>query len=169
MTLEQIAALFDTYHKPIYRFVYLRVNHMETTEDLVSAIFEKVVRHYDALAPKNDELAFRKWIYTIARNTVIDYYRTQKQTDDIADYDVVDTAQMPDIALDTAMNLEMLQSHLGALTDRQREVLLLRYQSDFSNVEIAEMLDIDQKTVSSILSQAIKRLKNSVQSVQSIV
>jgi RNA polymerase sigma-70 factor (ECF subfamily) len=168
MSQQELIALFDAYYEPVYRFVYFRVGHQQTAEDLVSHIFEKVIKYFYRFK-KQQGATEKSWIFTIARNTVIDHYRTQKQTEDISDYDVADTTEMPDIALDTAMNLEMVQSHLKALTDRQREVLLLRYQSDFSNVEIAALLDIDQKTVSSILSQAIKRLKNSVQSVESIV
>jgi RNA polymerase sigma factor (sigma-70 family) len=168
MSQQELIALFDAYYEPVYRFVYFRVGHQQTAEDLVSHVFEKVIKHFYRFK-KQQGATEKSWIFTIARNTVIDHYRTQKQTEDISDYDVADTTEMPDIALDTAMNLEMVQSHLKALTDRQREVLLLRYQSDFSNVEIAALLDIDQKTVSSILSQAIKRLKNSVQSVESIV
>ncbi len=69
--------LYDRYAEPLYRFVYYKVFSKEIAEDLVSDVFHKALKQLHSFNPTKGN--FSQWIYTIARNTVIDHYRTHKR------------------------------------------------------------------------------------------
>src|ERR1051326_1164607 len=67
--------LYNLYFKKIYRFIYFRVSHKEVAEDLSEDVFVKV---FSKLSSLSSDASFEGWLYQIARNTVIDYYRDKK-------------------------------------------------------------------------------------------
>src|SRR6056297_3032720 len=68
--------LYDKYKDDIYRFVYFKVSSEEKAHDLVNEAFLKI---YDYLKKGKDIRNFRAFLYKIARNIVIDFYRTRKE------------------------------------------------------------------------------------------
>jgi len=80
--------VYQTHKHALYTFVLFRVGHnRDVAEDLVSDIFLKAYKSYDRYNP---EYALTTWLYTIARNTLIDHYRAQRQHEDIDALPVVD-------------------------------------------------------------------------------
>src|ERR1700735_5250017 len=71
------AEIYDLYFKKIYRFIFFRVGHKETAEDLAEEVFLKA---FSKISSVNEPAAFEGWLYQIARNLVIDYYRQKKLT-----------------------------------------------------------------------------------------
>ena len=69
--------LYDASVDRVYRFLFFRVNDVQTAEDLTSLVFLKAWENLHRYEPRGPFLA---WLYSIARNTVIDHYRTHKQT-----------------------------------------------------------------------------------------
>ena len=64
--------IYDLYFKKIYKFVYYRVGHKEIAEDLAEDVF---IKAHTKLKSLKDPGLFTGWLYQIARNAVIDYYR----------------------------------------------------------------------------------------------
>jgi len=91
--LEKFSWLYDKYIKKIYDFIYFKTTHKETAEDLTSQTFFKALEKIKTF--NSDKGTFSAWLYQIARNTVIDHYRTMKKTVDIDD--VWDMAEDQDI------------------------------------------------------------------------
>jgi len=69
--------LYNIFFKKIYRFIYYRTGHKEIAEDLAEDVFLKALKKISTV--DNPE-SFVGWLYQIARNTVIDYYREKKST-----------------------------------------------------------------------------------------
>src|ERR1700690_2325323 len=69
--------LYNLYFKKIYQFIYYRVGHKEVAEDLAEDVFLKA---FTKISSINQSGAFSGWLYQIARNQVIDYYRQKKLT-----------------------------------------------------------------------------------------
>ena len=70
--------LYTDYYRKVRSFIASKVNSYQDAEDLTSDVFVKVYKKLDTFDPKKANVS--TWIYTIARNTVIDFYRTSNQT-----------------------------------------------------------------------------------------
>ena len=73
---EAFGELYDEYIQRIYKFIYFKTHHRESAEDLTSRVF---IKAFEKIKTYNEgKSSFSVWLYRIARNTVIDHYRTNK-------------------------------------------------------------------------------------------
>ncbi len=158
--LEQFSKLYDKYIKKIYNFIYFKTHHQETAEDLTSTTFLKALENINKYNPKKG--SFTSWIYQIARNNVIDFYRSQKITTDIED--AFDLSDKIDIATDTDTNLKLqkVKKYLKKLNSTEREVVVLKLWQDLSHKEIAKIIGKNEKNSKVILSRALKKIRKNV-------
>ncbi|HTL39819.1 MAG TPA: sigma-70 family RNA polymerase sigma factor, partial [Methylomirabilota bacterium] len=68
------AEIYDYFSEKIYRFIYFRVGHKEVAEDILADTFVKAWQKINQI---NSPLALSAWLYQIARNNIIDYYRVR--------------------------------------------------------------------------------------------
>ncbi len=127
--------LYTAYVEKIYNFIYYRTGHRETAEDLTSQTFFKALRSINSVhdAPG----AFSSWLYRIARNTVIDHYRTNKNDADIEEaWSISDnTDTQSDFATRDA--LDKARSWLQKLPEAQRDVVIMKVWDGLTYDEIA--------------------------------
>ncbi len=157
---QAFGELYDRYIKSIYDFIYYKTWHKETAEDLTSQTFFKALRQLASYAPKKAE--FSTWLYSIARNTVIDHYRTNRPQDPIEDALALSSQGETDIRLDARLKLEKVKEALARLTPMQREIILLRVWQEKSHEEIAAITGKTESAVKMAYSRAIKQLRSSV-------
>src|SRR5919198_4549816 len=67
-----VEALYRTHVRPLYTFIYSKVGNREAAEDLTSEVFTKALTHLD---PTREEHSIVAWLYRVARNAVVDYWR----------------------------------------------------------------------------------------------
>src|ERR1700722_1235517 len=72
---EAFGQIYNLYFEKVYRFIFYRVSHKELAEDLAEEVFLKIQKKINGV---KEAQAFEGWMYQIARNTVIDYYRSKK-------------------------------------------------------------------------------------------
>ncbi|MEY4731540.1 MAG: hypothetical protein RL681_486, partial [Candidatus Parcubacteria bacterium] len=77
--------LYDRYQPQIYRFIFLKVSRREEAEDLTHQVFLQALQHIGEY--EDVGFPFTSWLYRIARNEVIDHYRTRKQAISLDDID----------------------------------------------------------------------------------
>lgn len=162
MTQHDIAQLFDTQARTVYRYIYFRVGNQADAEDITSAVFEKVVRYHHTFHEQNGATS-RSWLFAIARSVLSDHFRKKHGGDITTLDDSVDIPSpdaSPAVVADTVLTWESVMQGIALLPQRQQEIVLLKYQSDLSNTEIATVLGIDQHTVGSAASKAIARLRS---------
>ncbi len=154
---EAFSALYEAFLKPIYNFIYYKTHHRETAEDLTSQTFFKALDTISRCDP--DKGTFSSWIYRIARNTVIDHYRTAKLVGDIEDH--TELKSTLDQTEETHVRLELakVENLLSALTPDQREVLILRFWQQLSFAEISTVLSISEGTAKMRLARGVSALK----------
>jgi RNA polymerase sigma-70 factor (ECF subfamily) len=154
---DQFARLYDLYIKKIYGYVYFRIQHREISEDLVSQIFIKALEKINSF--DETKAKFTTWLYQIARNTVIDYFRTRKVEANIDDIWSLSSSQ--DIERDAGVreNLEQAEQLLKALSSEQREIVLLRIWDGLPYKEIAEMVGKTEASCKMIFSRVMTKLR----------
>lgn len=166
MAQHDIATIYDEYFDSVYRYVAFRVRTSHDAEDIVADVFMKVVAKIDSYK-KQRGASVKSWIFTITRNTLIDYYRKSgKQVVSVEEVEVADDSRGMDELVDVQLSVEQLQEHVDSLPERQKEILLLRYTADMKNTEIAATLDINEKSVSAALSKATKQLRVAITNAQ---
>jgi RNA polymerase sigma-70 factor (ECF subfamily) len=159
---EAYAALYEQFMPKVFRYISFRINDENMAQDLTSIVFEKALTKFSAFNPQ--KASFSTWIFTIARNTVIDHYRVYKKEDSLDQEKVVNApAQYPspeDEAIKTE-NTHRLRVFLTRLNKREQEAIILKYSNGMSNREIAEVLQLTESNVGSILCRTIRKLRNS--------
>jgi RNA polymerase sigma-70 factor (ECF subfamily) len=155
--LKPFGEIYKIYIDKIYRFIYFKTHHKETAEDLVSQTFFKALRSVKDFNPDKGE--FSSWLYRIAKNCVIDHYRTRKSEVDI--YDIWDLADKQDIGRDSELKdkLEQAGKYLKNLPGEQRDIILMRAWSDMPYKEIAEIIGKSEDNCKMIFSRAINKLR----------
>ncbi len=160
--LREFGYLYDKYISKIYDFVYYRIQHRETTEDLVSRIFIKTLENVKKY--NRTRGSFSSWLYRIARNTVIDYYRTRKENMNIEDIWSLSGDDNLEHDVDNKRKLEDLRSYLRKFKKEHGEIIILRVWDELSYKEIAEIIGKNEANCKMIFRRAIAKLRQEVPS-----
>lgn len=150
-------ALYDRYIERIYSFVYYKTFSKEIAEDIVSTVFLKAYERLGSFDTRRGN--FSQWIYSIARNAVVDHYRTRKVHADVEDIFDLGENERTEEKIDARDLLEKIEKHVRTLKPREREVVLLRVWEGRSYDEIAEMVGGTPASVKMVFSRAIRDIR----------
>lgn len=153
---ERFGELYARYARPIHAFILPRVDRNEAiAQDLTSQVFSRALTALPGFRPG----VFRAWLYAIARNAVIDYYRRQRPGASLdAALEIASDEQGLDeraVAEDARMRLH---AALSRLVPAQRQIVELRLHG-LTGVEIAERLNLHPDAVKSAQYRAFARLR----------
>jgi RNA polymerase sigma-70 factor (ECF subfamily) len=144
----------------VFAYIGYKVSKKETTEDLTSAVFEKALNNFKKYS--RDKAAFSTWIFAIARNTVIDYYRTEskrRHLDLDAAVTVPSADPSPEEQLERKNEKECLLGCLSRLDERDQELVRLKFGAELTNRQIARTMDLSESNVGVRLFRAVRRLR----------
>lgn len=153
-------SLYKEYRDKIYTYIYYRVgNNKEIAEDITADVFLAIYENIDSYDPSKGTSA---WVYRVAKNKVIDYYRVHKQ--DLA-LDEVEVSLEHDFAdlLDTYFELEKIEQHFNALSELQQICIKEKYLLQKSTKEISQRYNISNESVRQHVSRGLKILRESLQ------
>lgn len=155
--VEGCTYLYENCVDKIYRYVFLRVRHRETAEDIVSDVFMKA---FGKMSTFDSDRPFLPWLYRVAENTIIDHWRKERPTSDIDDaWDIADTAKLPDEQSEDGLRETKVKTMLKALSPIERTVLTLRLWDDLSYRSIGEATGKTEEHAKVIFSRAIAKLR----------
>lgn len=155
---EAFGVLYEQYADVIFRYVYSHLDARVEAEDLTEDIF---LRAWKAL-PKYDErgLPFSAFLFRIARNSLIDYYRQRKIVHSIDDIEI----QSHEAGLEETVELNIenrdLKKSLDGLREDYRNVLIFRFLSGLSPEETAEMMQRSVGAIRVLQHRALSALKD---------
>jgi RNA polymerase sigma factor (sigma-70 family) len=139
------------------------VHDHQRAEDITQDVFISALRRMRAT---DAHIAFKPWIYEIAKNACIDAFRRSKRAEEVS-YDVEDGAERlhlmsngptPDAAVDQRMSLDHLRGAFGGLSEAHHQILVMRELEGLSYRQIGERLGMSRPSVESTLFRARRRL-----------
>lgn len=157
---EAFAALYDIFVDPIYRYIFFKVKDREV-EDLVEDVFVKVWRNIKKYE-KRKGVTFSAWVFRIAHNIVVDYYRTAKNREyDELPEQIVDHRREKDTSLlaEREINKDILAKALSNIKESYREIIVHKYLNDLSNKEIADLTGKTEGSLRILQFRALKALR----------
>lgn len=153
------APLYERYAPAVYRLCYRAVNNAATAEDLAARVFVLAIERLDRYVERSGA-TFRSWLFAIARNVVVDNWRTSHTVhlpEGVTDY-LPSPAPGPEELSVHATEMEALVAALGTLTVRHRTIIELRL-SGLTTAEIADVLDLSVSAVKSAQTRAYANLR----------
>ena len=160
---ESFTILYDFYFPKIYNYIYHRVHNTQMAEDLVSETFYKALVNIDKFQWR--ERSFASWLYTIARNLVVDAFRKAKPIvmDESWAEGIVSPEDGPEEKyMKDAVKSELLLT-ISTLSQDQQDALLLRFQEGLKIKEIAKVMNKNEGAVKALLFRGLKSMRKKME------
>lgn len=145
----------------LFAYVHFHTGDRQEAEDVVSEAFLRLVDNLDRVSRRSNGSP-KAWLFTVARNILVDKYRKAGGNYPI-NIDQAETvaaaALTPEQSAIRSENIAGVLQQLQSLSVRQQEVLSLRYFGDLRNREIAALLEIDERTVSSQITRGLQTIR----------
>lgn len=151
-------ALFDAQFDRVYAFVRFRTSDEPTAEDIAAEVF---ARAWSKLRDPSDQNAAAAWLFMTARRLVIDHYRRAKpiQLGSIAE-SVHPSSPGPESAAVASERLLILRRCLSDLSERERDVIGLRFIAQLRHREIASLVRTSEGNIAKILHRTLRTLRD---------
>lgn len=153
---------YDSYAEKILRHVGLRINNQNAAEDITSETFLKA---WDYTRKNNEVRNFKGFLYKIADNLIIDYYRSRKHKSlPLETVEEERLADQTDLMIEAERNLssKKIRENLQSLSEDHRAILIYRYIDD---LDIRTIRKLTGKSITSIyvtIHRALKSLKEKI-------
>lgn len=158
---DAIGALYELYCDRVYAYAYAKLGNHAAAEDVTSQVFLKMV---EKIAGFNQQGAgFAAWLFRIAHNQLIDGIRWRARRPvvplDLAYTVVVADGNDPPQQAEKREFMDKLKIAIGELSELQAQVIILKYASELSNPEIAEVTGRSTNAVNSLHYEGLKKLR----------
>lgn len=149
------AAVYQAEVPRVYNFFRYRVGDNQLAEDLTAETFEKAWCNRQRY--QSDLSAFSTWLFTIARHVAADYFRRPHPEVSLAAAPLAE--ETVESLIQQRLDFERLSSLLAQLTDRDRELVALKYGAGLTNRTIARLSRMNESTVGTILHRLMQQLR----------
>ncbi len=160
-SLNAFNNLYEHYLPKIYRYILNRVGNKTVAEDITSQTFLKALRKLNTF---DYNKSFGGWLYTIAHNNIIDFYRKNRKY--VVSTEALEVFLESDEKTETrAEKAEITKNVLNVLKnlpESYQQILSLRFFEEKTNTEIAEVLGCSVNNVNVKIHRAIKSFENYV-------
>jgi len=173
MTEQEFTHFYNNNIDKVFRFIYLRVDKVETAEDITSQTFLKfwqrqipVITSEAKQSPTiSNPTAF---VYQVARNQIIDFYRQKNKTpvslEELREKGIEIPQKSFVFKIESSFEMENLKKILQRIKPAYSEVIIWHYVDDLSTKEIAQILNTKENNVRVLLHRALETLKKELSS-----
>lgn len=155
--------LHQRYHRDLFQFLFYMVKSRELAEDLVQEVYIRVLKAYQNFEGKSSE---KTWLFSIARNVAIDYFRKQKSwkkklldTFDWNRSQLKDSSALPEEIIIQSDDMRKLYECLDHCTQDQKMVIIMRYFNELTIAETTEILGWSESKVKITQHRTLKILR----------
>ena len=156
---DALSVIYHRYRLDIYRYLYYRVGHLQVAEDLTSEVFERMIRAIKKSSFRNTSLG--AWLFQIARNLAIDYYRKMNVRDHVP---LDETLMAHDTDIDLTLEHQMVSDDLvqalKKVNDAQRDVIILRFAVNMPIAQVAQTLHRSEDSVKGLQRRGLMTIRN---------
>lgn len=152
---------YSLYSDTIYNYIYFKVwNDTNLAYDITSDVFMKVLKNlekYDI-----NKWNFKSWLYKIAGNTIIDYYRSTHENENIDEHIENIMAYYDDIKekIDLELDLKRIYKELNSLWTQTKQIITLRIFEELSFAEIARIMDMSEAACKMQVKRWLESIKD---------
>ncbi len=160
-TAELFGRLYEQYLPRVFQYVSYRVGDRTAAEDLTSDIFNKALTNFTKY--DSGKAAFSTWIFSIARNTLIDYYRRRSREQKLqkeAESKALVFSTSPEEETSRSEEIRKLHECLSLLNPNEQELISLKFSSEMTNREISQITGLSESNVGTILCRAVHKLRD---------
>jgi RNA polymerase sigma factor (sigma-70 family) len=170
--INKISATYQAEHSKLLKYIRSKVSRLEDAEDIAQDVFFQALTNLNALAPVEDLMA---WLYSVARNRIIDWYRKKKPLqlspeDELGIEDLVTESgfsQMDHFTRDLV--IEAIMDAIAELPLEQRTVIIMQGIEGLTFREIAAIEGISINTLIARKRYAIAFLRKRLKSIKKII
>ncbi len=155
--------LYERHKGGVYRYLLAKCYRQEIAEELFQDVWMKLIAARDRY---EISAKFTTYLYRLAHNHFIDYYRKtrtdvlqKKDQDEDIEQKAASDQKRPDEQLEIQRQIETLSELIDNLPDEQREAFMLREEAGLTVAEIAEVTGVNAETAKSRLRYAVKKLR----------
>jgi RNA polymerase sigma-70 factor (ECF subfamily) len=161
------AEQYGEYLPRVLNYVRLRVDGEDLAQELTAQTFERALSRLHTL---RDRGAFGGWLFRIARSIVAGYYRQRRPVvslENVSERATMETGTEPgpEAQVVSSQEVEALREALQLLSEREQEIIRLRFVAGVTNRAIAKMMGLREGNVAVILFRALRKLRRTLATV----
>lgn len=170
MSTKDFELIYDTYYEKVLGFVKKRVTNQEVAEDLTGDIFEKILKYMEDF--KWQGITVSAWIFRIARNHIIDYYRKNskrkkdKSLEDVVNF-VESSAPNVEVEIEADEEEQALYKAIQELAASEQYLVYYKFFEGMANKEIADLTGMTETNVGTKLHRIRKKIEEIIKETHS--
>lgn len=162
-----LSTIFDAFYEPIYRYIFRHIRHSQTAEDLTADVFRNFLENLNTRRGPSKFL--KAWLYKVAHNLMIDELRRNKyRSHDLLDDDHQDHEQHVGDQAEKAIQSRLLRDVLRQLTDKQKDVIYLKYIQGLDTEEVAYALNMSVGTVKALQHRGLQAMRRHLDQIDEL-
>jgi RNA polymerase sigma-70 factor (ECF subfamily) len=171
MTEQEFTHFYNNNIDKVFRFIYFRVDKVETAQDLTAQAFLKCWQKasLQGVPQKRDDVAISNptaFIFRVARNQIIDFYRQKNKTpislEELKEKGIEIPQKSFVFKIELSFEMENLKKALQRIKPAYSEVIIWHYVDDLSTKEIAQILNKNENNIRVLLHRALETLKKEI-------
>lgn len=153
--------LYEKYIDQIYNYIYYRTSNGDDAEDLCSRVFIRALKHIERYEDRG--YPFSAWLYRIAHNLVVNWYRDRERADEVSLADQYPPPTMEgsvEDRIEQRDEKDQLLDVLHGLPDDRKELLILKHVEGLTNLEIGQIMDRTEGAIKALYHRTLESLRD---------
>ena len=158
---DAFGELYEKYIDQIYNYIYYRTSNGKDAEDLCSRVFIRALNHIERYEDRG--YPFSAWLYRIAHNLVINWYRDREKVEEISLSDQYPPPRMSgsiEGQIENEDEKDALLRVISSLPEDRKELLILKHVEGLTNTEIGQIMDRTEGAIKALYHRTLESLRD---------
>ncbi len=160
---RQMQDIWTDLHQELKKFIFSKVKDIETSNDILQDVFLKIQLNIHTLS---DYSKLTSWVYQITRNIVADYYRKYDPAIQMDSFDFAEQENEEPLYLSLS---NCINQKISNLPEKYKQAILLTYFDNYSQIKLAEALDISYSGAKTRVQRGREKLKDLIVDCKNVV